>query len=116
MITKHKVPKLTRVDMIRAIWTKTGYPYDQIEQIINTAFEEIQDALVDGKFVEFREFLTAYVHVAKARIGRNPFKPDSEIVIPPRPKLKVRLSKPLRKRLDAVDLVKFDRRKLDDKT
>jgi nucleoid DNA-binding protein len=40
--------------------------------------------LGNGKGVEFREFGVFTTRLTKQRVGRNPKKPEQEVVIPPR--------------------------------
>ena len=67
----------------------------------------IQKALADGRNVELRNFGVLEVQVRKARIGRNPNKPEAEVVIPQRAVVKFKSGKILKQQLKKLDLAKL---------
>ena len=64
-------------------------------------------ALVAGRNVELRNFGVLEVQVRKARIGRNPNKPEAEVVIPQRAVVKFKSGKILKQQLKKIDLAKI---------
>jgi nucleoid DNA-binding protein len=64
----------------------------------------IQRALAEGRNVELRNFGVLEVQVRQARIGRNPNKPEAEIVIPQRAVVKFKAGKILKQDLKKIDL------------
>ena len=64
-------------------------------------------ALADGRNVELRNFGVLEVQVRKARIGRNPNKPEAEVVIPQRAVVKFKSGKILKQQLKKLDLAKL---------
>ena len=64
----------------------------------------IQKALAEGRNVELRNFGVLEVQVRKSRIGRNPNKPEAEVVIPQRAVVKFKSGKILKQQLKKIDL------------
>jgi hypothetical protein len=57
-----------------------------------------------------RNFGVLEVQVRKQRIGRNPNKPEAEVVIPERAVVKFKSGKILKQQLKKIDLAEFSRR------
>jgi nucleoid DNA-binding protein len=55
--------------------------------------------LGNGKGVEFREFGVFNTRLTKQRVGRNPKKPEQEVVIPPRAIVKFKAGKIMKQRV-----------------
>ena len=54
------------------------------------------NALAAGRNVELRNFGVLEVQVRKARVGRNPNKPETEVIIPQRAVVKFKSGKIMR--------------------
>jgi len=54
--------------------------------------------------VELRNFGVLEVQVRKARVGRNPNKPETEVIIPQRAVVKFKSGKILKAKLKKLDL------------
>jgi len=67
----------------------------------------IQKALADGRNVELRNFGVLEVQKRKARIGRNPNKPEAEVVIPERAVVKFKSGKILKQLLKKLDITQL---------
>ncbi len=63
---------LTRDDVITQVAAKTGFTYAQVHQVLETVLDTVQQALVDQRKVEFRNFGSLRPAIRKARTGRNP--------------------------------------------
>ena len=59
--------KLTKAEIIANLKDKLGYSSDEIHSVIDEVFEEIKDALCDGKTIELRGFGTFEVRRRKGR-------------------------------------------------
>lgn len=70
-----------------------------ILDIIQATIDSLQDAILDGKHIEFRDFGVFEVITRRSRLGRNPNDPAHTVVIPPRKTVKF---KPSRKMLAAL--------------
>ena len=75
---------LTKREIVLEIYRKSGFPQKQIVDTVQQTLDIIQKALADGRNVELRNFGVLEVQVRKQRIGRNPNKPEAEVVIPQR--------------------------------
>lgn len=64
---------MTKSELINKLSIKNpNLPHQDLEKVVNTVFEEITSALVDGKRVELRGFGAFSVRERLARTGRNP--------------------------------------------
>ena len=68
------------------------------------ALDIILHALSQGRHVELRNFGVLEVQVRKSRIGRNPNRPETDVVIPTRAVVKFKAGKILKARLKRLDL------------
>ena len=64
-------------------------------------------ALAEGRNVELRNFGVLEVQRRKSRIGRNPNKPEAEVVIPERAVVKFKSGKILKQMLKKLDIQKL---------
>ena len=68
-----KVALMTKSELIARLAEQNPTLYHRdLEQLVNTVFETITNALEDGDRVELRGFGAFSVRERKARIGRNP--------------------------------------------
>ena len=101
---------LTKREIVLEIYEKTGFPQKQIQDTVQMTLDFVMDALAAGRNVELRNFGVLEVQVRKARIGRNPNRPETEVVIPTRAVVKFKSGKILKAKLKKIDLVKVDKR------
>jgi nucleoid DNA-binding protein len=96
---------LTKRDIIMSIYDKTGYPQKEVRDIVQLTLDVIAEALSEGRDVELRNFGVFQVQVRKTRIGRNPNKPEKNVIIPERAVIKFKAGKELKMKMDdlAVD-------------
>jgi integration host factor subunit beta len=67
------VKKFTKVDIVDAIYEKTGMSRAEIRNTVDLFIDEMKEALVDRQVIELRGFGTFEVKVRKARPrARNP--------------------------------------------
>ena len=65
--------KLTKAEIVDAIYNKTSTDYSQIREVVDLFIEEIKSALVSGKVIELRGFGTFETRIRKGRMkARNP--------------------------------------------
>jgi DNA-binding protein HU-beta/integration host factor subunit alpha len=67
----------------------------------------VMRALSEGRNVELRNFGVLEVQRRKSRIGRNPNKPDAEVVIPERAVVKFKSGKILKQMLKKLDITQL---------
>ena len=87
---------MTKRDLIVSISEETGMVQQQVLEIVQKTLDHICDALADGNSVELRNFGVFEVKVRKARIGRNPNKPEKDVAIPKRAVVKFKPGKEMR--------------------
>ncbi len=95
---------LTKREIVLAIYEKTGFPQAQIFETVQQTLDVIQAELALGRSAEFRNFGVLEVQRRKARIGRNPNKPEEEVVIPERYVVKFKMGRVLKQKLKKLAL------------
>lgn len=95
---------LAKREIVLKIYEKNHSPQKEIVATVQMALDIIQKALADGRNVELRNFGVLEVQKRKARIGRNPNKPEAEVVIPARAVVKFKSGKILKQQLKKIDL------------
>jgi nucleoid DNA-binding protein len=90
---------LTKRDLVVRISEETGLIQTQVFDVVQKTLDYITEALAKGDKVELRNFGVFDVRILKARIGRNPRKPDIEVPIPARATVKFKAGKNLRAEL-----------------
>ncbi len=90
---------LTKRDLVTRISKETGITQLDVFAIVQKTLDGIIDALDAGKHVEFREFGVFEIAERKARIGRNPNKPEDIVQIPVRKVVKFKPGKRMRQML-----------------
>lgn len=97
---------LTKRDIVLAIYEAKQQLIAQkdVRDIVQMTLDTIAQALVEGRNVELRNFGVFEIQKRKARIGRNPNKPDKDVVIPERAVIKFKAGKELKTELKDFDL------------
>ena len=95
---------LTKREIVLQIYEKTGFPQKEVQTTVQMTLDII-NALAEGRNVELRNFGVLEVQVRKARVGRNPNKPETEVIIPQRAVVKFKSGKILKAKLKKLDLV-----------
>jgi nucleoid DNA-binding protein len=98
---------LTKRDIVLAIYDKTNFPQKEVRETVQLTLDCIADALAEGRNVELRNFGVFEVQVRKSRIGRNPNRPETDVVIPTRAVIKFKAGKELKAALKDIDLNKL---------
>ena len=101
---------LTKREIVLDIYEKTGFPQNEVQRTVQMALDTILNALAEGRNVELRNFGVLEVQVRKARIGRNPNKPETDVVIPTRAVVKFKAGKVLKARIKEMDLAKLEKK------
>jgi len=100
---------LTKRDIVLSIHNEVKREYPEVSQkaireIVQQTLDEIADALATGRNVELRNFGVFEVQVRKSRIGRNPNRPEKDVIIPERAVIKFKAGKELKARLKDLDV------------
>jgi nucleoid DNA-binding protein len=75
---------LTKRDLVIRISGENNLGQQQVFDVIQKTLDYISEALAKGDKVELRNFGVFEVKVRKARVGRNPNKPEVDVPIPAR--------------------------------
>lgn len=95
---------LTKRDIVLDIYEKTNFAQKEVRETVQLTLDAIAQALSEGRNVELRNFGVFEVQVRKSRIGRNPNKPETDVVIPKRAVIKFKAGKDLKAQLSAMDV------------
>lgn len=98
---------LTKREIVLEIYEKTGFPQKQIQDTVQMTLDIVMEALAAGRNVELRNFGVLEVQVRKARVGRNPNKPETEVVIPERAVVKFKSGKILKQKIKQLSIEKL---------
>lgn len=92
---------VTRKELISKICAETNCRYTQGEvlAVIQKAVELITEAIGRGDQVVLRRFGAFSVKETKAKVGRNPRKPEADMVIPSRKVVKFKPGNKLKETL-----------------
>jgi nucleoid DNA-binding protein len=75
---------MTKRELVNIIAEETDLTQQQVYLVIQKTLDAITESMVKGNTVEFRDFGVFEVKTRKARLGRNPNKPENTVPIPPR--------------------------------
>src|SRR2546430_2963574 len=87
---------LTKRDLVIRISEETGIPQQQVLDVVQRTLDYMAQALAKGDKVELRNFGVFEVKVRKARVGRNPNAPETDVPIPERSVVKFKAGKEMR--------------------
>src|SRR5437016_4345639 len=87
---------LTKRDLVVRISEDTGLIQHEVLQVVQKTLDSIADALAKGDKVELRNFGVFEVKTRKARVGRNPNSPDTDVPIPQRSVVKFKPGRQMR--------------------
>ncbi|MSU66025.1 MAG: integration host factor subunit beta [Opitutus sp.] len=104
------MPNLTKREIVLEVYRKSAFPQKQIVDTVQQALDIVQQALANGRNVELRNFGVLALQVRKQRIGRNPNKPDTQVIIPQRAVVKFKAGKILKQQLRKIDLATLRQR------
>lgn len=93
---------MTKRDLVTRISEETGLVQQQVLDVVQKTLDYISEAVAKGETVELRNFGVFEVKVRKARIGRNPNKPENDVRIPPRAVVKFKPGKEMREAVLAL--------------
>lgn len=98
---------LTKRDIVLDIYEKTNFAQKEVRETVQLTLDAIASALAQGRNVELRNFGVFEVQVRKSRVGRNPHKPETDVLIPTRAVIKFKAGKELKADLKKIDLDKL---------
>ena len=87
---------LTKRDLVTRISNETGLVQQQVLDVVQKTLDHIAESLAKGDKVELRNFGVFEVKIRKARVGRNPNEPETDVPIPARSVVKFKSGKEMR--------------------
>jgi nucleoid DNA-binding protein len=85
---------LTKRELVMRISEETGLIQSQVFEVVQKILNQITESLAKGDKVELRNFGVFDVKIRKAKVGRNPKKPENEVPIPARAMVKFKAGNP----------------------
>ena len=99
---------LTKRHIVQKIYENSNYNHDDVRSIVQNTLDIMQKALANGQNIELRKFGVFELQVRKSRVGRNPNKPETDVMIPRRAVVKFKAGKEMKEGLDKLNLDKLD--------
>ncbi len=93
---------MTKRELVVRIAAETNLHQDKVGTVVQKTLDYIADELAAGRNIEIRNFGIFEVVVRKERKGRNPNKPEHEVMIPERAIVKFRAGKDLKERVESL--------------
>ena len=87
---------LTKRELVMRIGEETGLNQSQVFEVVQKTLNYITEALAKGGKVELRNFGVFDVKIRKARVGRNPKQPETDVPIPARAMVKFKAGKEMK--------------------
>ena len=87
---------MTKRDLVIRISNETGLIQQNVLDVVQKTLDYISEAVAKGRKVELRNFGVFEVKIRKARIGRNPNSPETDVPIPQRAVVKFKPGKDMR--------------------
>jgi len=78
---ERKEAMMIKLDIVNQVADKTGVPKQKAEQVVDSLFNAMKEALAKGKRIELRGFGVFVVKPRKRGVGRNP-RTGTEVPIP----------------------------------
>lgn len=93
---------MTKRELVVRIAAESDLHQEKVGAVVQKTLNYIADELAAGRNIEIRNFGIFEVVVRKERKGRNPNKPENEVMIPERAIVKFRAGKDLKERVESL--------------
>lgn len=97
---------MTKRDLVIRISEETGLVQQQVQDILQKTLDAVSATLARGEKVELRNFGIFEIRVRKARTGRNPNHPGTDVPIPERAVVRFKAGKEMREAVSKLDPAK----------
>ena len=94
---------LTKRHIVQKIYENSNYNHEDVRNIVQHTLDIMQQALSNGQNIELRKFGVFELQVRKSRVGRNPNKPETDVIIPRRAVVKFKAGKEMKEGLEKLD-------------
>ncbi|MFP4352056.1 MAG: HU family DNA-binding protein [Puniceicoccaceae bacterium] len=103
---------LTKRDIVLKIYEDPSNRISQkdVKAVVQQTLDAIGEAIAEGRNVELRNFGVFQIQVRKARVGRNPNRPETDVMIPSRAVIKFKAGKEMKEKLKDLDLAEIESR------
>ena len=95
---------LTKRQIVQSIYDGANYQHKDVTDIVQATLDKIAEGLTQGRNVELRNFGVFEVQVRKSRVGRNPNRPETDVIIPRRAVVKFKAGNDMKAGLQKLDL------------
>ena len=95
---------MTKRNMAVQIANETGLTQLAVKEVVQKFLDGIIDDLAEGKNVEFRNFGVFQCVYRKARIGRNPRRPEEPVEIPARYVVRFKEGRVMKERMAEIEI------------
>ncbi|MEM7148050.1 MAG: HU family DNA-binding protein [Verrucomicrobiota bacterium] len=93
---------ITKRDLVVKISNDTGMTQQQVFNVVQDFLDTVTGHLSDGDEVVLRNFGAFQVRKTKAKVGRNPNQPGTDVIIPPRAVVKFKPGKEMKEKVASV--------------
>ena len=90
---------ITKRDLVVKISNETGMTQHQVFDIIQRTLDAVIGSLADGDEVVLRKFGSFQVRKTGQKVGRNPNKPEKDVIIPARAVVKFKSGKEMKEKV-----------------
>mgnify|MGYP000874936886 CR=1 FL=1 len=95
---------LTRADLAESLHKNVGLSKAEASKLVESILDHMSNALAKGENVKISGFGSFLLRDKGARVGRNPNKPEAEVIIPQRAVVKFKSGKILKQQLKNLNL------------
>ena len=81
-ICGREIVKMNKSSLIQKLAEETEIPQKEVETVLNSFLQCVESCLIQGEKVQLMGFGTFDVRHTEPRPGRNPRRPEVEIMIP----------------------------------
>jgi nucleoid DNA-binding protein len=92
----------TKKELSDSLHAEFDLPQRLAKKIVHLIFEQLAGALKNKRNVEIRDFGVFHLSIRKSRVGRNPNKPEKDVMIPERVTVKFKSGKDLRENIEKI--------------
>jgi len=99
---------MTKKDIVEKVASQMNITQMQVANVVQKTLNTIADGLANGEKFELRNFGVFQLKTHKARVGRNPNKPENSVVIPERTVVKFKPGKEVMSKISklAINTIK----------
>lgn len=93
---------MTKSELIERVSQRIDIPRNRAEEIVNTVFDAMKEALLDDQRIELRGFGSFSIREYDSRTGRNP-RTGAEVYVEAKKSVHFKVGKELRARVDTIN-------------